>query len=110
MRKCHTAAVACILAVLGFAPAASAADYACPPANQIDCVPAKKAIGPWKWNGGMMTGNTFSPPDQCSPVLNLPNGKKRLFCCYVKCGVFTQDVKAIECTRSPDGQSFTCHN
>ena len=107
MRNSHIATVACILSVFGFAPAAGAANYTCPPANQIGCVPAKKAIGAWKWNGGVKTGNTFAPNDQCANVANLGGGKQRLFCCYVCCGVFTQDVKATECKKISESE-FQC--
>lgn len=107
MRKSHIAAVACILMVLGSASAASATDYTCPAPSQINCVPANKTVGPWKDNGGMMTGNTFAPNNQCGNVDNLPNGEKRLLCCYSKCGVFYQDVKATACTKTSESQ-FSC--
>jgi hypothetical protein len=107
MSKSHCVAFACILTVLGWAYRAQAADYTCPPANQIDCVPVKKTIGPWNDNGSMATGNTFGPNNQCANVINLPNGDKRLVCCYTKCGVFLQDVKATECTKTSESQ-FVC--
>jgi hypothetical protein len=107
MSKSYCAAFACILTVLGFAQAADAANYTCPAPNMINCVPANKTIGPWKDNGGMTTGNTFGPNNQCGNVDNLPNGQKRLLCCYTKCGVFYQDVKATECTKTTESE-FVC--
>jgi hypothetical protein len=100
-------AFACILTVFNVTPAAHAADYTCPPPAQVNCVPVNKTIGPWKDNGGMTTGNTFTPNNQCGNVDNLPNGQKRLLCCYSKCGVFYQDVKATECTKTSESQ-FVC--
>jgi hypothetical protein len=107
MSKHHLVAFACILTVLGFTPAANAADYTCPAPGQIDCVPVNKQIGAWKDNGGMTTGNSFMPNNQCANVINLPSGQKRLLCCYVKCGVFYQDVTAAECTKVRES-AFTC--
>ena len=75
--------------------------------NLINCVPADKTIGAWKDNGGMMTGNTFGPNNQCANVIPLPTGEKRLLCCYTKCGVFLQDVKATECTKTSESE-FVC--
>jgi hypothetical protein len=108
MSKHHLVAFACILTVLGFTPAANAADYTCPAPGQIDCVPVKKQIGAWKDNGSMATGNAFGPNNQCANVINLPNGQKRLVCCYNKCGVFLQDVTATECTKTSQS-TFVCH-
>ena len=107
MSKSYCAAFACILTVLGFAQAADAANYTCPAPNMINCVPVNKTIGPWKDNGGMTTGNTFGPNNQCANVINLPSGEKRLLCCYTKCGVFYQDVKATECTKTTESE-FVC--
>jgi hypothetical protein len=107
MSKSYCAAFACILTVLGFARVADAANYTCPAPNMINCVPVNKTIGPWKDNGGMMTGNAFAPNNQCGNVDNLPNGQKRLLCCYTKCGVFLQDVKATECTKTTESE-FVC--
>jgi hypothetical protein len=109
MSKSHFVAFACILTLVGSAGAAQAATtYPCPAANLVNCVPTPTNIPPWKANGGMMTGNTFAPNNTCANVIDLPGGKKRLLCCYTKCGVYIQDVPATQCTKNPDGESFSC--
>jgi hypothetical protein len=108
MSKCHVVAFACILALLGSVRSADAAEYTCPAASAVTCVPVQKTIGAWKDNGGMMTGNTFSPNNTCANVINLPNGMKRLLCCYAHCGVFFQDVQASQCTKTSVSQ-FSCN-
>jgi hypothetical protein len=107
MSKSPFIAFACILLLLGSARGAGAANYACPAPNMINCVPVKKTIGPWKDNGGMMTGNTFAPNNTCANVINLPNGMIRLLCCYTHCGVFLRDVRAKECKKTSESE-FTC--
>lgn len=107
MRNSLFAAVVCIPALLGLTVAARAATYTCPAPNLVNCVPATKAIGAWKDNGSMKTGNTFAPNSTCANVINLPNGKKRLLCCYTCCGVFYQDVSAKTCTKTSESE-FSC--
>lgn len=112
MRNNHFAAfmgisALCTLALLGSTLGARAANYACPAANLVNCVPVKKLIGAWKDNGGMQTGNTFAPNSTCANVIALPNGKKRLLCCYTFCGVFFQDVSAKMCTKTSESE-FSC--
>jgi hypothetical protein len=82
--------------------------YICPAPQQVMCVPSPSTIGPWHSNGGMMTGNTFAPNNQCANVITLAPDKQRLLCCYEKCGVFIQDVPAKHCTKSPSGSEFLC--
>lgn len=84
-----------------------AADYTCPSPDQVRCIPAESEIGPWKANGGQMTGNTFAPNNQCANVLQLSANESRLFCCYTKCGVFIQDVQHKVCRKS-DQSHFSC--
>jgi hypothetical protein len=108
MSKSHVVAFACILTLLGSVRGAEAADYTCPAASAVTCVPEQKTIGAWRDNGAMMTGNTFAPNSSCANVINLPNGMKRLLCCYTKCGVFLQDVQASQCTKTSASQ-FTCN-
>jgi len=107
MSKRKSVAFACLLALLGSVRAAEATDYYCPAANAVTCVPVQKTIGPWKDNGGMSTGNTFALNNTCANVINLPNGMKRLVCCYTHCGVFLQDVRANQCTKNSENQ-FAC--
>ena len=107
MTRSHFVAFACVLTLLSWAGGAKAAAYYCPAANTVACVPAQKTIGAWKDNGGMSTGNTFAPNSACANVTNLPNGVKRLFCCYAHCGVFLQDVQANQCTKTSVSQ-FVC--
>jgi len=107
MSKNHVVAFACVLTLLGSVYGAQAAQYNCPAPNAVTCVPAQKTIGAWNDNGGMMTGNTFAPNNSCANLANLPNGMKRLFCCYTKCGVFLQDVQANRCTKNGVSQ-FSC--
>jgi len=108
MSKSHVVALACVLTLLGSVCGAAAAEYNCPAANAVNCVPAQTTIGAWKSNGGMMTGNTFAPNNTCANVTTLPNGKKRLFCCYAHCGVFLQDVQANQCIKTSESQ-FSCN-
>ena len=107
MSKSHVVAFACVLTLLGSARGAEAAQYNCPAANAVTCVPAQKTIGPWNDNGSVRTGNMFAPNSTCSNLLNLPNGMKRLVCCYTHCGVFLQDVQANQCTKTSVSQ-FSC--
>jgi len=107
MSKRHLFGFVCVLMLLGWAGGAQATDYTCPAANLVNCEPAQKKIGAWNDNGGMMTGNTFAPNNMCANVIDLPNGMKRLLCCYKKCGFFYQDVKATECTKTSESQ-FSC--
>jgi hypothetical protein len=100
MKMYHFIVITCMLLLLGSAPRAIAADYNCPAANNITCVPAQKTVGAWRDNGGMSTGNTFAPNSRCANVINLPNGQKRLLCCYSHCGVFLQDVPASACSKT----------
>ncbi|MGP0059306.1 MAG: hypothetical protein ACLPID_08485 [Beijerinckiaceae bacterium] len=107
MSKIHFMAFTFILTLLGSAGGAEAVDYTCPAANTIYCTPAQKTIGAWEHNGGLMTGNTFQPNSSCGNMLDLPNGMKRLICCYTKCGVFLQDVQATQCSKTSESQ-FSC--
>jgi len=107
MSKSYFVPFACILTLLGSVRSAEAVDFNCPAANAITCVPVQKTIGAWKDNGGAKTGNTFAPNSGCANVVNLPNGEKRLACCYTLCGVFLQDVQAKQCTKTSESQ-FSC--
>ena len=107
MGKKHFIALACVLTVLSSADVARAATYICPAPNLVNCVPATKTIDGWTDNGGMKTGNTFAPNSTCANVINLPNGKKRLLCCYSCCGVFYRDVTARTCTKTSESE-FNC--
>jgi hypothetical protein len=107
MSKSHFVALACVLALVGSVRGANAAEYSCPAANAVTCVPTQKTIGAWKDNGSMSTGNVFAPNNTCANLVNLPNGMKRLVCCYEKCGVFLQDVRANQCTKASVSQ-FSC--
>ncbi len=100
--------VLAVLAVLAWARGAQAATYTCPAPSLINCVPVKKVIGAWRDNGGMTTGNTFSPNSVCANVIPLSKGRVRLLCCYAKCGVFLRDVKANACTK-PSESEFSCN-
>ena len=107
VNKIHFVVVGCVLALLASPRGANATEYVCPAPSAVNCVPAQNQMGPWKANGGMMTGNTFAPNNICSNMDKLPNGQTRLLCCYVKCGVFYQDVKARQCTKLSES-TFSC--
>ena len=83
--------------------------FSCPSPTLVRCVPTVDTIGNWNHNGGQATGNTFSPNDQCSNVITLPNQDSRLFCCYTKCGAFFQDVPFTKC-RKLGSRRFACAN
>ena len=95
------------LALTVAAPAGVAATYNCPQPQQINCVPAVKTIAGWRDNGGQMTGNSFTPNNQCGNVVRLSANRQRLLCCYQKCGVFYRDVKAKTCNKVSESQ-FNC--
>jgi hypothetical protein len=95
------------LATASLSLAALAETFTCPAPNQINCVPAVERIGPWRDNGGQETGNSFGPNDQCANVITLSPGRRRLLCCYQKCGVFYRDVKATTCTKVSESE-FDC--
>lgn len=90
-----------------FAQTAQAGSYTCPAANLINCIPASPTVGPWVANGGQMTGNTFAPNNQCANVIQLNPQEWRLVCCYTKCGVFLQDVRANKCEKIGESH-FRC--
>jgi hypothetical protein len=96
-----------VLMSVAFAPMAVAANFACPPANNIRCVPAVKTISGWTDNGGQTTGNSFMPNSECANVIKLSATKQRLLCCYTKCGVFFRDVTASSCTKTSQSE-FSC--
>lgn len=107
MSKSHVVAFACVLTLLGSVGGAEAAQYNCPAANAVTCVPTQKTIGAWNDNGSVRAGNALTSGNGCANLLNLPNGEKRLFCCYTLCGTFVQDVQAKQCTKTSVSQ-FTC--
>ena len=94
---------------LSFSGTAKATDYFCPPAASVRCVPADSTMGAWIANGGQMTGNTYAPNNQCANVISLSSDTKRLLCCYTKCGVFIQDVKAQTCVKVSEFR-FVCRD
>ena len=108
MSKFHFIAFTCVLTLLGSALGARAADYNCPAPKLVKCVPADKTISGWQDNGGQKTGNTFAPNNQCANLIDLPDGKKRLVCCYTHCGVFLQDVQAAHCVKQSQSH-FVCN-
>lgn len=109
MSKSHFVAVACMLTLLGSVGGAQAAPYTCPPAAAVKCVPTPTPIDGWNANGGEMTGNAFALNNQCQNVINnVTPGVQRLFCCYTKCGVYIQDVKATKCIKT-SRSTFTCN-
>jgi len=105
--KFFLALVIAALALTGPSPVVVAATYNCPQPQQINCVPAVKSIAGWHDNGGQMTGNSFTPNNQCANVIRLSADRQRLLCCYEKCGVFLRDVKAATCTKVSESQ-FDC--
>ncbi len=107
MSRSHFVAFACILTLLASARGAEAVEYNCPAANSITCVPVQKTIGAWKDNGSMSTGNAFGSNGSCANLVDLPNGMKRLICCYTHCGVFLQDVQATQCAKTSESH-FSC--
>jgi hypothetical protein len=97
-----------VLASLSLAAVSAHAEVLnCPAPNLVNCVPAVNNIAGWKANGGQMTGNTFMPNAQCANVIRLGPDNQRLLCCYTKCGVFFQDVRAHRCEKTGPG-SFVC--
>jgi hypothetical protein len=106
--KLVTALIAGTVMAASLASAAVAqGGYVCPAPQQVMCVPTVNNIGPWRTNGGMMTGNVFMPNNQCANVITLAPDKQRLLCCYEKCGVFIQDVQAKHCTKVNE-REFRC--
>jgi hypothetical protein len=107
-RRICLALSASVLMLAGFAPTAMAVTFTCPAPQSVNCVPATSPINGWRTNGGQMTGNSFSPNNQCLNTTPLGPNRQRLLCCYQKCGVFVRDVKARNCTKISESQ-FDCN-
>jgi len=87
---------------------ASAASFSCSDPSTFHCYPQPTVSGSWSANGGGSSVTGYMNNNQCANVIPLGNGSSRLFCCYVPCGVYYQDVAYATCTKDSQS-SFTCN-